>query len=689
VPSGGAILNAGTLTVANANFKSCAGGGATSSGGALHTESSATTRVERCTFADCAAGRGGALSVAAGGVLTAVATTFLDNAAEVQCGGAAHVAPGASRAAFVGCTFTRNRAATQGGAVACEATASRTLFLIDCLLVGNAAGMSGADLESAGETPMVGCWYGERNADRLWNQDVSVKGGVVPADVFSRVSAAGAAVPYDTAVLVVPHQVFPLTEGKTYETLWVRHDADWTRVGYCEESAGEVTTLYGDWSPARLQLAGELLQRDQIDGLMSPRAALGAVSVYETPQGRLPVSEDDPLAVTTPSLQALKGAIAHAVQHPNLASNGYFTITFLPGLTIPFDETVDVAAFTSAGLRLVGPVTFDGQSAVRLFKLASGNRLRLENVTLANGFADGKDGSSFGGAVYAKDARLEASNCVFRACRAGTATAQWAYGGAVEYWDGDSGTALASGDFTDCRFEDCAAVGKSTTARILYRASAATALRGCRFNGSDTPSAGDVMNNLRARIDRVSGAEGTTNRLYFGTLSAALAECCRGDTLVRLDKNVEIPSDLRWPEGVSFVDETELGDEKAKTLLAAARANLTTVAAGSGTIGSEPLYCVRETPTRVLLALNERAVAPDLSGPGAEVDLGGSETEVSVVPATVVPGLWYGLGCGATPAGPYAVPSGGWVRAETDGLPHALTAPKAGASGYYRVMVRE
>ena len=95
----------------------------------------------------------------------------------------------------------------------------------------------------------------------------------------------------------------------------------------------------------------------------------------------------------------------------------------------------------------------------------------------------------------------------------------------------------------------------------------------------------------------------------------------------------------------------------------------------------------KETFRGVRVELNEEAT-PKIDGE-TKVDLTGSEDEVALVPSNVKPGLLYGLGHSDSPAGPYVVEEGGWVQADADGkLPRALTAPKAGASGYYRVVVR-
>lgn len=89
----------------------------------------------------------------------------------------------------------------------------------------------------------------------------------------------------------------------------------------------------------------------------------------------------------------------------------------------------------------------------------------------------------------------------------------------------------------------------------------------------------------------------------------------------------------------------------------------------------------------ISIELNEKAT-PDL-GDESEIDLTSDSDEVSIKPANVKPYLYYGIGRADSPAGPYVVEADGWVQADADGtLPQALTAPKTGAEGYYRVEVR-
>ena len=81
--------------------------------------------------------------------------------------------------------------------------------------------------------------------------------------------------------------------------------------------------------------------------------------------------------------------------------------------------------------------------------------------------------------------------------------------------------------------------------------------------------------------------------------------------------------------------------------------------------------------------LDEEKAKPELG----DFDLGAAgDGAATVVIDNVVPGLWYGIGRAESPVGPYVVDE--WIRAKSS-EPLVLTAPKAGSSGFYRVMARE
>lgn len=112
------------------------------------------------------------------------------------------------------------------------------------------------------------------------------------------------------------------------------------------------------------------------------------------------------------------------------------------------------------------------------------------------------------------------------------------------------------------------------------------------------------------------------------------------------------------------------------------------VDAANAAVTHEPWYTPIESGDSVRLVLNAQAT-PVI---GAAVDFGAADASTVSVwleTDTVKPNLFYGLGWSETPVGPFVVEDGAWVRADADGvLREALTAPKIGPQGFYRVLVR-
>lgn len=110
--------------------------------------------------------------------------------------------------------------------------------------------------------------------------------------------------------------------------------------------------------------------------------------------------------------------------------------------------------------------------------------------------------------------------------------------------------------------------------------------------------------------------------------------------------------------------------------------------AANAAVTHEPWYTPIESGDTVSLVLNALA-APVI---GAATDFGAADASTVSVwleTDTVKPNLLYGLGRSETPVGPFVVEDGAWVRADADGVLHeALTAPKIGPQGFYRVLVR-
>lgn len=109
------------------------------------------------------------------------------------------------------------------------------------------------------------------------------------------------------------------------------------------------------------------------------------------------------------------------------------------------------------------------------------------------------------------------------------------------------------------------------------------------------------------------------------------------------------------------------------------------VDAANAAVTHEPWYTPVESGDTVRIVLNAQAT-PVIG----KVDFGEADAStVSVWPDNVKPNLLYGLGRSETPNGPFVVEDGAWVRADANGVLHeALSAPKIGPQGFYRVIVR-
>lgn len=700
--AGGAIHNAGEITVSNCSFRVCrtkAQGYAY--GGAIFTAPDGRLTVERCSFVGCEAGEGGAVctdergttvlatSVFAGNSVTRL-TTLCDGTGGAVCG-----RRGAAMTALVNCTVTGNAAEAGGGGVAVSglSTEQTALYLLDSIVVGNTTdGADGsADIRVASvKARLRHAWCGGRNdtLDEVWDIDGTVKTDKVPSDIFCDITKAGAAIPQDVRGAGACQTYFRLNSETETGAAFVKTYDGWKNVGYAADSPTDVPTALYLEAPSReiqLRRSGVLRGTDQFGNEIGAKALMGATAVYENSKEPVPVVVTDPLCVSNGTFKALSDVIRYAATHTgdaSLVSNGYLTVTFAePNYTFNFDTDLTLEAFTGPKLRIVGPVTFDGKNKTRFFSVFEGNGLRLENVTMVNGVSVGTNevNNGLGGAIYAEYATLSASNCTFRSCvaKSNSSDSPDGFGGAVMAY-------VSPADFTACTFEGCLAEEKVGGTCVSRMDSDATFI-GCTFSGSsDETLKKEVCDPLHALVIR---ADPAGRYDYFSTAAEALDRCVKGDTLVLLaPDSVDVEEvGARLPRGVTL----RIGGaaDGAEALLAdiAETANAAFVAK------SEPWYTatVRETDGLVVMDVGLN----DLAKPGlGEVDFDAADgTMVSVWPTDVKPGLVYGLGRSDSPTGPFVVEEDGWVQADANGaLPHALTAPKGdGAGGFFRVIVRD
>src|SRR5262249_55540987 len=100
----------------------------------------------------------------------------------------------------------------------------------------------------------------------------------------------------------------------------------------------------------------------------------------------------------------LTGDIRYCIAQADLSANAGSTITFdtaLNGSTITLSKgqlvISDAMTITGPG---AGSLTINGNNSSRLFDVASGGSLTLENVTLSGGLAQGTGAAAEGGAIF-------------------------------------------------------------------------------------------------------------------------------------------------------------------------------------------------------------------------------------------------------------------------------------------------
>ena len=275
---------------------------------------------------------------------------------------------------------------------------------------------------------------------------------------------------------------------------YVWHDAAWTNVAIsaryvnttdktnvvgAAKSKGLATTLAGRY---------DVVCRDALEGI-NPKLGVSkdrqaTMGSYTTPldgEG----SECGELVVTDPTDDgqtetehdsydgklSLREAVDFANTHPYWRdTNGNCRVTFGGEFTNASVRTVtsrmrqmEVTGFTNGTLSVVGPesgcaVMLDGGGAHRLFHVASGNGLSLQNLNFTNAVSQkaGACQTLAGGAINSKG-RLAVRNCSFRDCRTfQNPGALWgavygrAYGGAVCTETGGS-TVIEQCTFLGCQ----------------------------------------------------------------------------------------------------------------------------------------------------------------------------------------------------------------------------------------------
>lgn len=647
---GGAILNDGFLAVSNCAFYACSAGPTNAApagyGGAVHTSPKAVTRLERCTFADNIALRGGAVSVgkmandADEARLTAIACTFANNRVlagggfEDAAGGAAHVFGGKADAAFVNCTFTGNEVAdhtgvNQGNAVSVDGvnhTGKPVARFVNSVLVGNGTN----DVAACGVVQMADTVYGGRTGfgsatDTIWIDDAVMK-VTVPGEVFAWLDESGLACGTNVTANGACHLFYPLADGVSFDAAYVRVTPDLAAsdISYATDPSAEGLPLRGDEFIALDE--GELVTLDQIgETYAQPLVGARAMTAAKDPPDR-PTPEDplEPGAIAEPTFKALRDAIAAATEAADGQPIRVYPAPAVEGATIVFDDTITLSTSTST-LEICGPLVLDGASAHRLFALGTGMSVTFRDVTFTHGAATGTGADGIGGAILVNDAAsLTAIGCTFADNSAAT------YGGAIAV-RGASGSAICE----SCTFTGNAA-GKNGSA--IYRTAAYLQLKRC------TVDLDAVYTLPQASVTDYAGVTS-----LFGTTEQALA-------FAR-----------------TLYDETYM--EHVAGNAATNRITLLSSDAAPLDPGLLPPYCEMGELAAKVSAL---ALVPEAK-------------EVVLMPTNVQPNLYYGLAVTENIGEGFSESTvTKWVRADADGnLPEPLRAPAEGESGFYKVITRE
>ena len=291
--NGGAIYNAGTLTISNATFSgntSYANGGAIYNVGRLTLSNS--TFSGNHSFFD-----GGAIYNT--GMMALSNSTFSGNTAD--SGGAIY---NTGTLTISNSTFSGNSAAYWGGAIYTGGNV-RTV-LLNSILVGNDSARSGSDLSvNGGTTDAYYCLIGDQNGvTQQEGTKIGEADNITVATVFANVDANNKAVPNADGTFKI------LDKGKAAGAgVYVWHNSDWSAVAYSEDAAGTSKTYVTTVTTG----ANTLLSKDQIGTPITALASIGAIYVEakkETPS--LVVTTTDDVVDFLDDKISLREALAYA-----------------------------------------------------------------------------------------------------------------------------------------------------------------------------------------------------------------------------------------------------------------------------------------------------------------------------------------------------------------------------------------
>lgn len=500
---GGAIFNAGTLTLTNCYVH---GNTATGNGGAIHN--TGTLTLTSCTFANnSTAASGGAINN--GGTLTATNCTFVHNTADGPAGGggAVNAQSAATDTTLIHCTVVENDAST--GAGGGLRRAGGTFTINNCIVAQNTASTGGTENLSGTITQAN---YNFTSDDPLLD-DLGDHGGRVPTMpplLDSMVTDYTIAIP-----------------GLTTDARGHARAIDGNSNGVATPDLGAV-----EFIPA-----GFLIVANTNDsGIGSLRQAILNASQLAGPDT---ITFDAALDGQTISLTTTHPGDSQSAIRINDAAGVTVDATSLPG-----GITINDGAGTT----------------YRLFRVTTGCALTLQGLTLANG-SSGSDGGAIyidpggnvtlsqcilssnqaprGGAISTDNGRVTLSQCTLSGNTSGSGGAIYNFEGRVTLsqctLSGNQAT-FGGAIYTitlfsnETRLTDCTLVNNTATfeggavlidrGRISLTHCTLTGNTALPNSGSGIASFGDNSTETRVQNCIIAGNTNSDVDLYSGTFTA-------------------------------------------------------------------------------------------------------------------------------------------------------------------------
>ena len=668
----GLMVEADNVKISGFTFRNCAGG-------AQLTKTSGT--VSNCVFTSCYGYKGGGLN----GGFDVYDCTFDSCSAQVD-GGAIYNVRSARYCRFENCEVSR-----YGGAAYCSTNIFGSIF------IGNQASNSGGGCYNC--EGVASCTFAANKA-----LNYSDRGGLYATQKEEKYIPLNCIFYNSTYILGNSYEHYSEYYNHiVYDTAFANAaDGD-----YHLKISSRDNDLYGRTSEAEQFLADGTVD---IEGTPFARTGLsGKIQFYSGCYAAFALDEYPALVRRTDDGDGsdstnltLRGAIELVQNYPD----SY--VTQAGGCEIGFADNVfgsdgkAVLTLTSAGIDLQNftnctlvirasagrRVVIQAEDQHRAFRVRSGNRLTLTGIDFRNclGSAYGKSPRpGCGGAAILNNGVLMATDCTFTDCHAGNTYTKNAVsydptgmGGAI--LNQESGTATV----TRCTFTSnkgalggaFANQGKATIANSKFTDNLAQGTCGGRSSlGGAAFSANDEITIAHCTFSG-NYAANASNDVYGAT------KIVTSSGAVSYAPLASLVSSIAASGGLSSAMTVTPSENESDPAAALARVSSALTASGAD------WFTVSTDGATLTAELNE-AAAPTIDSDSVFTVDGDGDT-VSLMPGNVKPGLFYGLGVSDNPAGPYTVAEDGWLQADADGnLPAALTAPKLGAGGFYRVMVKE